>query len=153
MILTDSTPLQAGITDFIYVCKKQPFSITCSPYMPKIPENYIDLDLVLKLGIPLRNIRCTRISYAGQGTRIVGQISQTIQCVVSGKPYGTTHLKASVVRDLSKLFHADCIAGTHLLNKLMDPTSQATKAVKVRATKKDNDTTSMASGITRVRLR
>ena len=99
--------------------------------MPKISENYIDLDLVLKLGIPLKNIRCTRITYAGQATRIVGQISQTIQCVVSGKPYGTTHLKASVVRDLSKLFHADCIAGTHLFNKLMDPASPATKAVKV----------------------
>ena len=53
MIVTDSTPLEAGIKDFIFVCKKQPFAITCSPYLPKIPENYVDLDLVLKLNIPI----------------------------------------------------------------------------------------------------
>ena len=100
MIVTDSTPLEAGIKDFIFVCKKQPFAITCSPYLPKIAENYVDLDLVLKLNIPLKNIQCTRLSYAGQFTRIVGQISQTVQCVVSGKMIGTSHLKAKVVHDL-----------------------------------------------------
>ena len=112
--------------DFVYVCKKQPFAITCSPYLPKIRENYVDMDLVLKMNIPMKNIQCTRINYAGQFTRIVGQISQTVQCVVSGKAKGTAHLKAKVVRDLSKLFHADCLAGQQLYDKLMDPTSPTT---------------------------
>ena len=129
MLLTDSSQQEAGVIDFIYVCKKQPFSITCSPYLPKIEENYVDLDLVLKMNIPIKNIQCTRLHYAGHHTKVVGQISQTVQCVVAGKTHGTAHLKAKVVRDLSKLFQADCVAGYQLYNKLMDPSF---------ATKKDN---------------
>ena len=59
--------------------------------------------------------------YAGQFTRVVGQIRQTVQCVVAGKTIGTTHLKAKVVRDLNKLFHADCLANQQLYHQLMDP--------------------------------
>ena len=136
MIVTDSNQLEAGVMDFVYVCKKQPFAITCSPYLPKINETYIDMDIVLRMNIPIKNIQCTRITYAGQNTRVVGQISQTIQCVVAGKLHGTAHLKAKVVRDLSKLFHADCVAGQQLFNKLMDTTSTTTKA---KAYKKDNN--------------
>ena len=121
MILTDSSKQEAGVMDFVYVCKKQPFSITCSPYLPKIEENYVDMDLVLRLNIPIKNIQCTRLHYAGHHTRIVGQISQTVQCVVAGKTKGTAHLKAKVVRDLTKLFQADCVAGHKLYNNLMDP--------------------------------
>ena len=121
--------------DFVYVCKKQPFAITCSPYLPKIKENYVDMDLVLRMNIPIKNIQCTRINFAGQFTRIVGQISQTVQCVVSGKTKGTAHLKAKVVRDLSKLFHADCLAGQHLYNKLMDPTSPTTMEINKSTSK------------------
>jgi hypothetical protein len=141
MILTDSTQLEAGVTDFIYVCKKQPFAITCSPYLPKISENYVDLDMVLKMNIPMKNIQCTRLHYAGQNSRIVGQISQTIQCVVAGKTHGTAHLKAKVVRDLNKLFHADCVAGQLLYKKLMDPTSNY-KEVNPRAHNRDSQTIS-----------
>ena len=121
--------------DFVYVCKKQPFAITCSPYLPKIKENYVDMDLVLRMNIPIKNIQCTRINFAGQFTRIVGQISQTVQCVVSGKAKGTAHLKAKVVRDLSKLFHADCLAGQHLYDKLMDPTSPTTMEINKSTSK------------------
>jgi len=121
MLLTDSSKQEAGVVDFVYVCKKQPFSITCSPYLPKIEENYVDMDLVLRLNIPIKNIQCTRLHYAGHHTRVVGQISQTVQCVVAGKTKGTAHLKAKVVRDLTKLFQADCVAGHRLYNNLMDP--------------------------------
>ena len=122
MIVTDANNLEAGAREFIYVCKKRPFSITCSPYFQKISETYIDLDLVLKMDIPVKNFQCTRIAISGHPTRIVGQISQTVQCVVSGKLCGTSHLKAKVVRDLAKIFNTDCIAGQQLYKKLMDPT-------------------------------
>ena len=56
MIVTDVVDLTAGAKEFIYVCKKQPFAISCSPYMPKLPETYVDLDLVLKLNIPMKNL-------------------------------------------------------------------------------------------------
>ena len=91
MILTDSVQLEAGAKDFVYVSKKQPFSITCSPYLPKPNETYIDQDLALKMDIPIKQLQCTRITISGHKTRIVGQISQTVQCVVSGKLHGTAH--------------------------------------------------------------
>ena len=124
MIVTDVVDLTAGAKEFIYVCKKQPFAISCSPYMPKLPKTYVDLDLVLKLNIPMKNLQCTRMNLSGQFTRIVGQISQTVQCVVSGQAVGTSHLKAKVVRDLSKLFRADCLASKQLYVKLMQPSLQ-----------------------------
>ena len=64
----------------------------------------------MKLNIPMKNLQCTRLTYAGEFPRVVGQIRQTVQCVVAGKTIGTTHLKAKVVRDLNKLFHSDCLA-------------------------------------------
>ena len=70
----------------------------------------------------MRNFQCTRITISGHHTRIVEQISQTVQCVVSGKLCGTSHLKAKVVRDLAKISKTDCIAGQQLFKKLMDPT-------------------------------
>ena len=79
------------------------------------------------MNIPIKNIQCTRTTYAGQFTRIVGQVSQTVQCVIAGKLFGTAHLKAKVVRDLTKLFHADCIAGQQLYSKLMDPAIPVSK--------------------------
>ena len=98
--------------------------------MPKLPETYVDLDLVLKLNIPMKNLQCTRMNLSGQFTRIVGQISQTVQCVVSGQAVGTSHLKAKVVRDLSKLFRADCLASKQLYDKLMQPSIQLPRKKK-----------------------
>ena len=115
--------MEAGAKDFIFVCKKEPFAITCSPSLPKTIETYVDLDLVLRLNIPMKNLQCTRLTYAGQYTRVVGQISQTVQCVVAGKALGSSHLKAKVVRDLNKLFNTDCLANQKLYNKLMDSSS------------------------------
>ena len=70
----------------------------------KLPETYVDLNLVLKLNIPMKILQYTKKILSGQFTRIVGQISQTVQCVVSGQKVRTYHLKAKVVHDLSKLF-------------------------------------------------
>jgi hypothetical protein len=149
MIVTDSNKLEAGVIDFVYVCRKQPFAVTCSPYLPKTPDNYVDLDLVLKMNIPIKNIQCTRQNYAGQNIRIVGQISQTIQCVVAGKALGAAHLKAKVVRDLSRLFHADCVAGQQLYDKLLDPSSLNTsKGVKNKSNKGISTTSKQLSGTT-----
>lgn len=140
MLVTDANNLEAGAKDFIYVCRKRPFAITCSPYFQKISETYIDLDLVLKMDIPIKNFQCTRINISGHSTRIVGQISQTVQCVVSGKLCGTSHLKAKVVRDLAKTFNSDCIAGQQLSKKLMDATAAVTVPSK-RDKSEDHSTT------------
>ena len=77
----------------------------------------------------------------------VGQISQTVQCVVSGKTKGTAYFKAKVVRDLSKLYQADCLAGKQLYDKLMDPTPSTTKEVKPRGHNKNTSKQSMTPGI------
>ena len=62
MLVTDSTILEAGAKDFVFVCKKQPFAITCSPSLPKTIETYVDLDVVLRLNIPMKNLQCTRLT-------------------------------------------------------------------------------------------
>ena len=46
--------------------------------------------------------------------------------MVAGKALGAAHLKAKVVCDLSRLFHADCVAGQQLYDKLLDPSSPNT---------------------------
>ena len=96
----------------------------------------------------MKNIQCTRITFAGQNTRIVGQINQTVQCVVSGKTKGTAYLKAKVVRDLSKLYQADCLAGQQLYDKLMDPNlSTTTMEVKPRGHNMNTSKQSVTPGI------
>lgn len=140
MILTDSVLLEAGAKDFVYVSKKQPFSITCSPYLPKLNETYIDQDLALKMDIPIKQLQCTRIMISGHKTRIVGQISQTVQCVLSGKLHGTAHLKAKVVRDLNKLFNVDCIASQQLYSKLMSSSNTVSMQSKAESNSNDKGT-------------
>lgn len=49
---------------------------------------------------------------------MVGHISQTVQCVVNRKTNGTAYFKASVVRQLTKLFTMDCVAGGQLFKRL-----------------------------------
>ena len=71
--------------------------------------------------------------FAGQNTRIAGQINQTVPCVVAGKLHVTAHLKANIVQDLSKLFHTDCIAGQQLYNKLMDTASTTSTSKEDKA--------------------
>ena len=102
---------QHGTRDFVFQCHKRPFAMTVSPLFPKSPENLIDLELVEFLNIPIKKIEARRFNFAGIDMRIVGHISQTVQCVVNGKICGTTHLKAAVVRHMTKLFNLDGVAG------------------------------------------
>ena len=117
-ITTDKVNVPEG-TDFTFVCKKIPFAISCLTEMPYRDANLVDLDLVNKMGITLRNIKVTRMSLLGHDVRAVGRIKQTIQCVSKGRVQGTIHLEAKVVRDLYTILGADCIASARTYSKLM----------------------------------
>ena len=118
-----------GTRDFVLQCHKRPFALTVSPFLPKSPENLIDLELVEFLNIPIKKIEARRFSFAGIETRIVGHISQTVQCVLNGKICGTTHLKAAVVRHFTKLYNIDCLAGGKSFNQLVTMDDLANKSV------------------------
>ena len=83
-IITDSVQVKGG-ADYTFVCRKIPFAVTCSTDLAPGAYNYIDLDLVNKMRIPLHNIKVTRMCLHGQDVRVVGAISQTVQCVSQGK--------------------------------------------------------------------
>ena len=104
--------------DFTFVCKKIPFAISCSSELPHGDVNLIDLDLINKMGIPLRNIKVTRMSLLGHDVRAVGRIKQTIQCVAKGRVQGTIHLEAKVVRDLYSIIGVDCVASARTYSRL-----------------------------------
>ena len=108
-ITTDKVNVPEG-TDFTFVCKKIPFAISCLTEMPYRDANLVDLDLVNKMGITLRDIKVTRMTLLGHDVRAVGRIKQTIQCVSKGRVQGTIHLEAKVVRDLYTILGTDCIA-------------------------------------------
>ena len=117
-----------GTRDFVLQCHKRPFAMTVSPLLPKSPENLIDLELVEFLNIPIKKIEARRFSFAGIETRIVGHVSQTVQCVVNGKIQGTTHLKAAVVRHLTSLYNMDCIAGGKTCQQLLSADNFSVKS-------------------------
>ena len=117
-ITTDKVIVNEG-TDFTFVCKKIPFAISCMSEMPSRDANLVDLDLINKMGITLRDIKVTRMSLLGHNVRAVGRIKQTIQCVSKGRVQGTIHLEAKVVRDLYTILGADCIASARTYSKLM----------------------------------
>ena len=94
-------------------------AVSCSSDLPHKDSNMIDLDLINKMKIPLKNIRVSRISIQGHDLRCVGVISQTIQCVVDGKISGTIHLYAKVVRDLYSSISTDCLASRRTFFRLM----------------------------------
>ena len=116
--ITDKVLTENG-ADFTFVCGKVPFAISCSSNLPHRSCNIIDLDLVNKMKIPLKNIRVTRISIQSHDLRCVGVVSQTIQCVVDGKISGTIHLYAKVVRDLYSAISTDCLASRRTFSRLM----------------------------------
>ena len=117
-IKTDKVIIENG-ADFTFICRKNPFAISCSTDFPHGEVNLIDLDLVNRMKIPLRNIRVTRMSLLGHDVRAVGRIKQTVQCVHQGRVQGTIHLEAKVVRDLYTILGADCIASARTYSKLM----------------------------------
>ena len=119
MVITDKVQTQ-NVTDFTFVCSKVPFAVSCSSDLPHRNFNAIDLDLVNKMKIPLKNIRVTRINIQGHDLRCVGVVSQTVQCVLGGKISGTIHLYAKVVRDLYNSISVDCLASRRTYARLME---------------------------------
>ena len=117
-ITTDKVIVENG-TDYTFVCRKIPFAISCTSDLPHGNTNLIDLDLVNKMRIPLRNIRVTRMSLLGHDVRAVGRIKQTIQCVHNGRVQGTVHLEGKVVRDLFSIFNVDCLASAKTYERLV----------------------------------
>ena len=87
MQITDKVPVKNG-SDFTFVCSRIPFAVSCSSILPHGDYNLIDLDLVLKMKIPLQRIRVEKYSIMGETMRTVGFISQTIQCVQQGRISG-----------------------------------------------------------------
>ena len=83
-IMTDCAPVKGG-ADYTFICKKIPFTVTCTSDLAPGAYNYIDLDLVNKMRIPLLNIKVTRMLLHGQDVRVVGSISQTVQWVNKGR--------------------------------------------------------------------
>ena len=116
-ILTDKVNVENG-ADYTFVCRKIPFAITCSSELPHGDSNLVDLDLVNRMKIPLRNIRVTRMSILGHDVRAVGRIKQTVQCVHKGRVQGTVHLEGKVVRDLYHIFNIDCLASSRTYERL-----------------------------------
>ena len=116
-IKTDKVIVENG-TDFMFVCRKMPFSISCSE-LYQGDTNLIDLDLVNSMKIPLRNIRVTRMSILGHDVRAVGRIKQTVQCIVKGKVQGNVHLEGKVVRNLFSTFNVDCFGSFKTYERLM----------------------------------
>ena len=117
VINTDKVIVESG-ADFTFVCKKIPFAISCSN-LHQGDTNLIDLDLVIKMKIPLRNIKVTRMSLLGHDVRAVGRIKQTVQCVKNGRVQGNIHLEGRVVRDLYSLLEVDCLASSKTYERLM----------------------------------
>ena len=117
-IQTDKVNVENG-ADYTFVCHKIPFAISCSSELPHGDCNLIDLDLVIKMKIPLRNIKVTRMSILGHDVRAVGRIKQTVQCVHRGRVQGTVHLEGKVVRDLYSTFNVDCVASSKTYERLV----------------------------------
>ena len=117
-IQTDKVNVENG-ADYTFVCHKIPFAISCSSALPHGDCNLIDLDLVIKMKIPLRNIKVTRMSILGHDVRAVGRIKQTVQCVHRGRVQGTVHLEGKVVRDLYSTFNVDCVASSKTYERLV----------------------------------
>ena len=116
--ITDSVQVKGG-TDFTFVCSKIPFAVSCSSDLPHQEHNLIDLDLVIKMKIPLKNIKVSRLHLLGRSVRAVGFVNQTEQCVHNGKISGTINLQAKVVRNLYEMFDVDCITSAKTYERLV----------------------------------
>ena len=63
-ITTDKVNVPEG-ADFMFVCKKIPFAISCWLEIPYRDAILVDLNLVNKIGITLQDIKVTRMSILG----------------------------------------------------------------------------------------
>ena len=151
-IKTDKVIVENG-ADFTFVCRKIPFAISCSD-LHHGDTNLIDLDLVNKMRIPLRNVRVTRMSLLGHDVRAVGRIKQTVQCVVNGRVQGCVHLEGKVIRDLFSVLNVDCLASSKTYERLMgrkppDPADEgymSTEDIPTLGDEEDDDRSPHGSG-------
>ena len=97
--ITDKVVVENG-AEYTFVCSKIPFAVSFSSHLPHEEYNFMDLDLINRMKIPLQKIKVERCSIMGQTFRAVGFVSQTVQCVHQGKILGNIHVTARVVRDL-----------------------------------------------------
>ena len=63
--ITDKVQIKGG-ADFTFVCSRIPFAISCSSDLPHQEDNLIDLDIVNKMKIQLRNIKVSRLNLMGR---------------------------------------------------------------------------------------
>ena len=113
--------------EFVFAMKGRPFSMLSTEKLPVPSSTLIDHNLVRELGLKLDDIQCTKFSYAGHRFRILGKISQTIQTVHNGVIFGTAHMRASVVENLSNIFDSHSIAGKKMA-ELLQPATASTMA-------------------------
>ena len=94
-----------------------------SQRIPTPTISLIDFQFVQDLGLKLSDIQCSKFTFAGHRLRILGKISQTVQCVKNGKLSGNIHIRANVVENLASTFDSHSIAGakmTKLLSTIED---------------------------------
>ena len=104
--------------EFIFCVKGRPFPCLLSPYLPTPTASLIDYNLVRDLGLKMTDLKCEKFSYGGFKMRILGKVSQSVQCIHNGVSSGYFHIKANVVKDLEKNFDTECVAGTKMAAQL-----------------------------------
>ena len=62
----------------------------------------------------LKDVQCKKISFCGKKLRLLGKVSCTVHCVVSGSFLGNFNFKASVIKDLKFHFDTLCVVGAQL---------------------------------------
>lgn len=98
-----------------------------SQRIPTPTISLIDFNLVQDLGLKLSDIQCSKFTFAGNKLRILGKISQTVQCVKNGTLAGNIHIKANVVENLASTFDTHSIASGKMTKLLSTPESDNIK--------------------------
>ena len=106
--------------EFIFCVKGRPFPCLVSPYLPTPTASLIDYNLVRDLGLKMTDLKCEKFSYGGFKMRILGKVSQSVQCIHNGVSSGYFHIKANVVKDLEKNFDTECVAGIKMAAQLRE---------------------------------
>ena len=114
--------------EFVFAIKGRPFSMLSTQKLPTPSTTLIDHSLVKELGLKLEDVQCSKYSFAGHKFRILGKISQTIQTIQNGVIFGTAHMRASVVENLSHIFDSHSIAGKKMAELLQPAAANSTAA-------------------------
>ena len=104
--------------EFVFCVKGRPFPCLVSPHLPTPSSTLLDYNLVRDLGLKMTDLQCQKFVFAGHKMRILGRVSSTVQCIMDGAIFGTSHIKAVVVLDLAKNFDTEYVAGTKMRAQL-----------------------------------